>query len=66
MTSALLHLVEPAVLSAGDDVRVRTFDGRWSAGFEIAAVTRDGYLVRRHSDGTVLPTAFRPADIRPR
>jgi len=56
-----------AMTPPGREVEVRThFDGRWTAGFEVAAVNRDGYLVRRRSDGSVLPTAFRVADIRPR
>ena len=49
------------------EVEVRThFDGRWAPGFEIVAVSRDTCLVRRRSDGTVLPTPFRAADVRAR
>jgi len=49
------------------EVEVRTrFDGRWSSGFEIVAVEQDQCLVRRRSDGVVLPTPFRIADIRRR
>jgi hypothetical protein len=45
-------------------VRTR-FDGRWSRGFEIAAIERNLVLLRRHSDGTVLPRSFEIGDVRP-
>jgi hypothetical protein len=53
-------------LHPGAPVEVRTrFDGRWSRGFEIAAIERDLVLLRRRSDGAVLPRSFQPADVRP-
>jgi hypothetical protein len=60
-------------LSPGTEVEVRTrYEGRWASGFEVDAVHRDGgdrndrYVVRRRSDGAVLPVAFHAAEIRPR
>jgi hypothetical protein len=49
------------------EVEVRThFDGRWVGGFEIADVTDNRYLLRRHSDGAMLPVAFSAHDVRSR
>ena len=43
----------------GTSVEVRDrFEQDWTAGFEIAAVTPQGYRIRRVSDGSVLPTEF--------
>ena len=48
----------------GDPVELFTaFNGRWSAGFEVAEVLPDGYRVRRLSDGGLLPPTG-PADLR--
>ena len=53
-------------LEPGRPVEVRNrLDGRWSGGFEIQAVTADGYRLRRLSDGSVLPVALSPEDVRP-
>jgi hypothetical protein len=56
-------------MQKGDHVEVRTrYQGSWSRGFTVAAVRgadRDRYLVRRNSDGMVLPEAFRGDDVRP-
>ena len=52
-------------LAPGTRVEVRRRnDDRWARGFEVAALDGDGYLVRRLSDGTVLPTAFPRDDLR--
>ena len=52
-------------LAPGTKVEVRRrYDDRWARGFEVAALDGDGYLVRRRSDGTVLPTPFSRADLR--
>ena len=52
-------------LAPGMAIEVRNhFDGRWSKGFEISAVTPEGYRVVRLSDGRELPTLFDPTDIR--
>ena len=48
-----------------DPVEVRTqYTGTWAPGFEIADETRDGYRVRRVSDGVVLPGNFHADEIR--
>ena len=52
-------------LEAGTRVEVRnSFDGRWRRGFTVEAIGNDGYLLRRHSDGTVLPKEFPPEEVR--
>jgi hypothetical protein len=45
------------------EVRSR-YVGAWGSGFEIAERTRDGFRVRRQSDGVVLPGVFPPEDVR--
>jgi len=54
------------LLEAGTRVEVRRrFDGSWTRGFEIAGTDEEGlYLLRRLSDGTVLPVPFDPEDVR--
>jgi len=53
-------------LSVGAEVDVRDrFREQWNRGYEIAGTTTTGYLVRRHSDGYVLPVEFAPRDISP-
>jgi hypothetical protein len=50
----------------GSDIEVRSrFDGRWVKGFKIAAADHGCYLIRRVSDGSVLPEPFREQDVRP-
>jgi hypothetical protein len=54
--------------SPGEGGRVevrRRFDAEWARGFEVAEVNDQGVLVRRLSDGAVLPATFSPDDIRP-
>ena len=52
-------------LRPGTRVEVRRrFDAGWAQGFEVAELHRDGYLLRRLSDGDVLPVAFDPDDVR--
>ena len=45
------------------------YQNRWVGGFDIARAVRDGhecrYLIRRNSDGYVLPETFAAADLRP-
>jgi len=49
----------------GSSVEVRDrFEKEWTAGFEIAAVTPQGYRIRRVSDGSVLPTEFARHEVR--
>jgi hypothetical protein len=52
-------------LSIGTAVEVRNeFVASWTAGFEIAATTAEGYRVRRLSDRYVLPAEFAAQKIR--
>ena len=53
---------------AGSQVEVRsTFSGRWVSGFEIAErLQHDRFLLRRRSDGTVLPVPFAAKRVRAR
>jgi len=54
-------------LSPGTEVEVLTrYQGRWSPGFVVSAVADDRYVLRRRSDGVVLPTAFTANRVRPR
>jgi hypothetical protein len=66
MTNVLEHETEVEDrLRPGTKVEVRKrFDASWARGFEVAEVVTDGYLVRRLSDGDVLPLAFPPAEVR--
>jgi len=53
-------------LAAGTEVEVRsTFDRTWKRGFVVAEPLEQGYLLRRRSDGAVLPTPFPPDAVRP-
>jgi hypothetical protein len=55
------------LLLTGTEVEVQTrYDHRWTTGFEIAAIDDEGFQLRRHSDGAVLPTSFSAQEIRPR
>jgi hypothetical protein len=46
-------------------VEVKTrFDGTWSRGFEVADVEDDGLRIKRMTDGSVLPSLFRPNEVR--
>jgi hypothetical protein len=52
-------------LKAGTAVDVRSrYVGAWSSGFEVAEPLKDGYRVRRLSDGSVLPDVFTNEDVR--
>ncbi|MCU1455832.1 MAG: hypothetical protein JWN46_3978 [Acidimicrobiales bacterium] len=52
-------------LSTGQRVEVRCrYDGRWVDGFAVAEPVAEGYRVRRALDGNVLPSSFRPEDVR--
>lgn len=55
----------PRALAPGTKVEVRQrFDGRFTKGFEVVSADGDGYVIRRLSDGAVLPVAFARTDIR--
>lgn len=52
-------------LPPGTKVDVRTgFDRSWAAGFAVEEVRDAGYVVRRRSDGEVLPVTFAIDDVR--
>lgn len=52
-------------LEPGTRVEVRNrFDGRWSRGFEVAAVEEEGYRLLRLSDLTTLPVTFGADTVR--
>jgi hypothetical protein len=55
-----------ANLPSGLRVQVRSrFDGAWASGFQIfAAQPSGGVLVRRLSDGSVLPVTFAESEVR--
>lgn len=46
------------------DVYTRYEPGRWTSGFNIAAVLPDGYLIRRVSDGAVFSETVRRDEVR--
>ncbi|MGZ4677385.1 MAG: hypothetical protein ACXVJ7_02325 [Acidimicrobiia bacterium] len=55
-------------METGTRVEVRSkFDRAWARGFEIVDTvsgTSPGYLIRRRSDGSILPVVFGPDDVR--
>ena len=52
-------------LSKGTRVEVRNqYDGAWACGFEVHGSRRGGYVLRRLSDKSVLPTTFDALDLR--
>jgi len=58
------HSDAPTVLPTGTRVRVRNTLGSWAGGFEVVGVDRAGYLLRRVSDGALLPTPIVPSEVR--
>jgi len=54
----------PAVLPPGSAVRVRNTLGSWAGGFEVVGVDANGYLLRRTSDGAILPTPIATEGVR--
>jgi hypothetical protein len=57
--------VEDRLIRPGTRVEVRSgYQSSWTRGFEVARVEGDAYVVRRLSDGTVLPAAFEDEAIR--
>ena len=59
---------EPTIAFAvGTSVDVRNrFVGSWSSGFEVAGQVADGYLIRRMSDGSILPDPLSFDEVRSR
>lgn len=56
---------ERVTLEPGAKVEVRTaFDRTWASGFEVDAVTAEGYRLRRLSDGSLLPVAMPVNEVR--
>jgi hypothetical protein len=54
-------------VAPGDAVEVRNrFDRHWARGFEVLAVSDQGYRLRRMSDGLELPAEFAHDDVRAR
>jgi hypothetical protein len=66
MTTLMEHDIElEERLRPGTKVEVRKrFDASWARGFEVADAVEDGYVIRRLSDGHVLPTPFALDDVR--
>jgi hypothetical protein len=58
------HSRAPEPVAAGTSVRVRNSLGSWAGGFEVVSVTTAGYLLRRMSDGWLLPTPIAAEEIR--
>ncbi len=64
---AMFELQQNPTLVAG--TRVEVLNGsydRWASGFAVETVERDGYRLRRNSDGYVLPVVFSHRRVRPR
>jgi hypothetical protein len=57
-----LHASEK--LPSGTRVRVRNALGSWAGGFEVVSVDQAGYLLRRLSDGSLLPTPIGVSEVR--
>jgi hypothetical protein len=52
-------------INPGRRVEVRNrYDERWTRGFEVVEIMDDQYVLRRLSDGAVLPTTFGPDEVR--
>lgn len=52
-------------MEIGQQVEVHThYTGTWATGFEVADVVAEGYLVRRRSDGSLLPVVISEVDLR--
>lgn len=52
-------------MDIGQKVEVRThYNGSWSSGFKVVEVVSKGYIVRRGSDGGLLPAVMPAADVR--
>jgi len=57
--------VPVATLDVGTRVCVRNrFLGDWTSGFKVAEVLRDGYRIRRISDGQAFPDVFPFEEVR--
>ena len=54
----------PTVLPTGTRVRVRNTLGSWAGGFEVVGADRAGYLLRRVSDGALLPMPMGASEVK--
>ena len=54
----------PEPLPAGTSVRVRNTLGSWAGGFEVVAADANGYVLRRVSDGALLPTPMGASEVK--
>ncbi|MBV8560487.1 MAG: hypothetical protein JO050_06920 [Acidimicrobiia bacterium] len=61
---AASSLDAPQRLPAGTRVRVRSALGSWAGGFEVVAVDGAGYVLRRVSDGALLPRPIVASEVR--
>jgi hypothetical protein len=52
------------MLPSGTRVRVRNTLGSWAGGFEVVSLDQAGYLLRRLSDGSLLPTPIGVSEVR--
>jgi hypothetical protein len=66
MTTLMEHDIDlDERLRPGTKVEVlKRFDSSWARGFEVAEALDSGYLIRRLSDGDILPTPFPPEEVR--
>jgi hypothetical protein len=57
--------VQTAEIAPGSPIEVRRrFDRGWARGFRVECHDDDGYVVRRESDGALLPVTFPAAEVR--
>ena len=55
------------LLPPGVEVEVRRrYDSEWAPGFSVHDICGSSYVIRRQSDGAVLPGAFSAEDVRVR
>lgn len=53
------------LLGEGDPVEVRSrYVGSWANGFEVHSPAAEGYIIRRISDGSLLPSKIPFDDVR--
>jgi hypothetical protein len=53
-------------MTVGTEVEVQTrYTGAWVRGFTLAGIQQEGCLVRRASDGVILPAAIPAEHVRP-
>jgi hypothetical protein len=60
------NLHAPELIPVGTPVRVRNTLGSWAAGFEVVSIHTAGYLLRRISDGALLPTPIGATEVKKR